>query len=323
MSEKPPFQPPFAPTVSDEARAQLTPLLNPENRPEITAAMLLDPAIMAMARQTMAALLAPLEAGRAARFGLEVQDEIMGGVPVQRVVKPAADPALADRLLINLHGGGFMVGARSLTETLPIVGLTGIPAVTVDYRLAPEHAFPAAVEDALAVYRAALETHAPERIAVFGTSAGAILTMQLLARLKAEGLPMPAAAGVFSGGGDLSRIGDCEAYLPWLTGGRSIMEVCGHYCGDTPRTDPLLSPIFGDLGGYPPIMLMASTRDQLLSQTVVTDLALRRAGVPVDLRVYEGMPHAFWTALECPETEAALEAQAGFLARHLGVEIQA
>lgn len=323
MSGKPPLQPPFASTVSAEARAQLTPLLNPENRPEITAAMLLDPAVMATARATMSALLAPLEAGRIARFGVAVEDGIMGGTPVQRVTRPGEDRGLDDRLLINLHGGGFMVGARSLTETLPIVGLTGIPAVTVDYRLAPEHVFPAAVEDALAVYRAALEIHAPDRIAVFGTSAGAILTLQLLARLKAESLPMPAAAGVFSGGGDLSRVGDCEAYLPWLTGGRSIMEVACHYCGDTPRTDPLLSPVFGDLSGYPPIMLMASTRDQLLSQTVVTDLALRRAGVAVDLRVYEGMPHAFWTALECPETDAALAAQAGFLARHLAVDIGA
>lgn len=321
MSSRPPVQPPLSMTVSAEARAVLTPMLNPETRPEITPQMLLDPKILAAVRATMAQALKPIEAGRVKRFGLDVYEAVMGGVPVKRVIKRGTDLMPPDRLLINFHGGGFMAGAGSLTETLPIVGMTGVPGVTVDYRLAPEHAFPAAVDDALAVYRDALKRHAPSAIAIFGTSAGAILTMQLLARLKVEGLPMPAAAGMFSGGGDLSRIGDCEAYLPWLTGGRNLVEVLGHYCADTPRTDPLLSPNFGDLTGFPPIMLMASTRDQLLSQTVMTDLALRDAGIEVDLRIYEGMPHAFWTALECPETEIALRAQADFLKRHLSASV--
>jgi acetyl esterase/lipase len=79
----------------------------------------------------------------------------------------------------------------------------------------------------------------------------------------------------------------------------------------------LLSPIYGDLSGLPPMLLMTSTRDQLLSQTVLADLALRKAGIDVDLRVYEGMAHAFWAWIECPETEVALAAQADFFAKHL------
>jgi acetyl esterase/lipase len=232
---------------------------------------------------------------------------------VRRKDTEASDP----RLLINFHGGGFMVDSGSLTESIPIAGLTGIPVVSVMYRLAPEHAFPAAVEDALAVYTDALAQRSPKSIGIYGTSAGAVLTMQLLARLKAEGLPMPAAAGFFSGSGDLARASDCEGYLPSILGERSAPETLAEYVGKAEPTDPLVSPIFGDLSGLPPTLLMTSTRDQLLSQTVLMDLALRRVGVDVDLRVYEGMMHAFWAWIECPETEVALSAQAEFFARHV------
>lgn len=314
MSTLPP-QPAFALTVSTEARAAMTPLLDSASQPALTPEMLRDPATLAMIRAMASGMLKPIEAVRAARFGVEINDAQMGDVPIKLVRKTSAgaDP----RLLINFHGGGFVVDSGSLTESIPIAGLTGMTVATVDYRLAPENPFPAAVDDALAVYRDALNERAPSAIGVFGTSAGAVLTMQLLARLKAEGLPLPAAAGVFSGSGDLSVVGDCEAYLPSLSAGQNSIDMLSGYCVDTPRTDPLLSPNHGNLSGFPPVMLMASTRDQLLSHTLLTDLALRRAGVAVDLRVYEGMMHAFWAWIECPETDTALEAQAAFLAHHV------
>jgi acetyl esterase/lipase len=183
--------------------------------------------------------------------------------------------------------------------------------------MAPEHPFPAAVDDALAVYADALKQRSPKSIGIYGSSAGAMLTLQLLARIKAEGLPMPAAAGCFSGGGDLTQVTDCEAFLPSIIGTRSAADTLSEYIGKTDRVDPLLSPVHGDLSGLPPVMLMTSTRDQLLSHTVMLDLALRRAGVEVDLRVYEGMLHAFWAWIECPETEVALAAQAEFFAKHV------
>lgn len=310
-----PYQPPFAETVSAAARAVMTPLLDPAVQPALTPEMLLDPETRAFVRTTAAAMLKPVEEARAAQFGVEHAEDVMGGVPVRIVRKSGAAPT--DRLLINFHGGGFVVDSGSLTESIPIAGLTGIPVATVYYRLAPENPFPAAVDDALAVYRDALTRHAPSAIGIFGTSAGAILTLQLLARLKAEGLPLPAAAGLFSGAGNLSVIGDCEAYLPSLGGGRPSTEILNGYCADTPRDHPLLSPLYGDLTGLPPMLLMASTRDQLLSHTLIVDAALRRADVDVDLRIYEGMMHAFWAWIECPETDEALAAQAAFLARHL------
>lgn len=310
-----PFQPPFAETVSAAARAVMTPMLDPAAQPAITPEMLLAPETLAFVRTAAAAMLKPIEEARAAQFGVEHTEDTMSGVPVRIVRRTGAAPT--DRLLINFHGGGFVVDSGSLTESIPIAGLTGIPVATVYYRLAPENPFPAAVDDALAVYRDALNDRAPSAIGIFGTSAGAILSLQLLARLKAEGLPMPAAAGLFSGAGDLSVVGDCEAYLPSLGADRPSTGILDGYCADTPRGDPLLSPLHGDLTGLPPMMLMASTRDQLLSHTLIVDAALRRAGMDVDLRVYEGMMHAFWAWIECPETDAALAAQAAFLAHHL------
>jgi acetyl esterase/lipase len=316
MSRDQPHQPPFAMTVSAEARAVMTPMLNARPMPEVTAALLRNPITRKAIRAAAANHLKPLNKGRAKRFGVDVAKGAAAGVPVKFVRRQGTDPA-DERLLINFHGGGFIVDSGSLTETIPIAGLTGIPIVTVMYRMAPEHPFPAAVDDALAVYRDALVHRSPKSIGVYGTSAGAVLTLQLLARIKAEGLPMPAAAGFFSGSGDLARAGDCEAFLPWIMGSRTAPETLADYCGATERTDPLLSPIFGDLAGLPPMLLMTSTRDQLLSQTVLADLALRQAGVDVDLRVYEGMAHAFWAWIECPETDAALAAQAAFFAKHL------
>ncbi len=316
MTAGTPKQPPFALTLSAEAREIMTPMLDPAAAPVITPEMLQDPATLAVLRAMTREMLKPIEEARAVRYDVEIADDVMGGVPVKLIRK--AGSAAQERLLINFHGGGFVIDSGSLSESIPIATLTDIPVATVYYRLAPENPFPAAVDDALAVYRDALTRRAATSIGIFGTSAGAVLSLQLLARLKADGLPMPAAAGIFSGAGDLSVAGDCEAYLPPLSTGQSSVEMVGSYCADTPRSDPMLSPVFGDLSGLPPVLLMASTRDQLLSHTLITDLALRRAGVNVDLRVYEGMMHAFWAWIECPETEVALAAQAGFLMRHVG-----
>lgn len=294
----------------------MTPMLAQEAMTEKAAALLHNPLARRLARLAALLRLRPMAKARARRHDVAVRRGRMGGVRVRLVAR--RDTARDDaRLLINFHGGGFAIDAGSLTESIPIAGRTGIPVASVLYRMAPEHPFPAAVDDAVAVYRDALRHRSPGQIGVYGTSAGAILTLQLLARIKAEELPMPAAAGIFSGAGDLSISGDCEPYLPRMIGDRLSPEVIQDYTRGTDRADPLLSPARGDLSGLPPCLLMASTRDQLLSHTVLVDLALRRAEVDVDLRVYEGMLHAFWAWIECRETEIALDAQAEFFQRHL------
>jgi acetyl esterase/lipase len=310
-------QPPFALTVSAEARAVMEPMLKQGSPPEMTATLLRNPITRKAIRLAAANHLKPLNKGRAKRFDVEVSKDRIAGVPVKWVTRRGIDHRVCDRLLINFHGGGFILDSGSLTETIPIAGLTGIPVVTVMYRLAPEYPYPAAVDDALAVYREVLRDHAPRNIGIYGTSAGAILTLQLLARIKVEEMPMPACAGFFSGAGDLSLAGDCEQFLPSMMGERRGPDALADYTSGTERTDPLLSPIYGNLSGLPPIMAMTSTRDQLLSGTVLAERALRDAGVEVDLRVYEGMMHAFWAWIECPETDHALAAQAEFFSKHL------
>jgi epsilon-lactone hydrolase len=204
MSASTPPQPPFAMTVSAEARAVMTPMLAASPAPEITALLMRNPVTRKAIRAAAAFHLRPLNKGRAKRFGVDVAKARIAGVPVKLVRRHGIDAASDKRLLINFHGGGFMVDSGSLTETIPIAGLTGIPVVSVMYRMAPEHPFPAAVDDALAVYRDALLHRPPGGIGIYGTSAGAVLTLQLLARVNAEGLPMPVAAGFFSGSADLA-----------------------------------------------------------------------------------------------------------------------
>lgn len=308
-------QPPLAPTVSAEARAALAPLLAmiSQPMPEMTVAQQRE-----MANVMMRTVLNT----RTGRYQVTVTPGTVGGVSVQMVSKSGK---INDDgpLLLNFHGGGFTLDSGSLVESMPIAAITGIPVVSVLYRLAPEHPYPAAVDDALAVYRAALQTRSPKQIAIFGTSAGAVLCGQLLARLKREGLPLPAGAGIFSGSGDMALSSDIEGYLPPLLPNKPLTEVVAPYVGATDRRDPLMSPLYGPLDDMPPALLMSSTRDILLSQTARFHLALRAAGNKADLFVYEGMPHAFWAYADCPETDAAFKEQATFLAQCLGKAIQA
>ncbi len=254
------------------------------------------------------------------RYGVTMSAAELGGVPVRLFTPPTGPDREATagdgRILLNLHGGGFVVDSGSITENIAMAALTKLPVVAVLYRLAPEHTFPAAVDDALAVYRELLRTHDASQIGLYGTSAGAGLSAQLVARLLAEGLPAPRAMGFFAGSADLARDGDCESYLPPLPTG-SVVESLSVYAGDTPRRLPALSPIFGDLSGFPPTLVLTSTRDPLLSQSALFHRALLRAGIEADLIVFEALPHAFWAYIELPETDEAFEHMAQFFTRRM------
>jgi acetyl esterase/lipase len=252
-----------------------------------------------------------------------VTDAVIAGVPVRVVTPRAVDPAKEDRVLINLHGGAFRVDAGSLLESIPIASLTQTRVISVRYRLAPEHPFPAAVEDAAAVYRELLKTHQPRRIAIYGTSAGAILTAEVAATIKRAGLPLPAALGVFSGWGDFAKPGDSlslfglqglfGAVLPHGAG-----ALLPDYVGHTDVKDPVLSPSYGDLRGLPPTLFITSTRDLLLSGTVLLHQDFVRAGVDARLVVFEALPHAFWLDPQLPESRAANATMAQFFNVELG-----
>jgi epsilon-lactone hydrolase len=221
-------------------------------------------------------------------------------------------------VLINLHGGGFNSDSGSLIEGVPIANLAKIKVVSVYYRLAPENPFPAAVDDVVAVYKELLKTYPPHNIGIFGTSAGAILTCEVVVRLKQLGLPLPAALGIFSGLGDFSRVGDSRQLFT-LNGFPGRLEPVDpnhlpndEYVGKTDRKDPVLSPIFADLHGMPPSLLVTSTRDILLSDTTTLHRAMLRAGDNAQLVVFDALPHAFWYHFQLPETREALELMAKF-----------
>ncbi|MEO8737531.1 MAG: alpha/beta hydrolase [Edaphobacter sp.] len=256
-------------------------------------------------------------------YPVHVADQSIAGVPV-RVVTPLEIPAEhRDRVLINLHGGGFNSDSGSLTESVPIANLTQTKVIAVLYRLAPEHPFPAAVDDAVAVYRETLKTYKPAKIAIYGTSAGAILTGEVAVKLKQLGLPLPGALGIFSGFGDFNHEGDSQAMyaLAGLSGhldppAKPPMD--SEYVKETNPEDPVLSPLYADLHGFPPTLFITSGRDMLLSGTTILHRAFLRNGVDARLVVFEALPHAFWNDAELPESKEAYGLMAKFFDQQLG-----
>ncbi len=261
-------------------------------------------------------------AGAASRavYPVNIASGKIAGVPV-RIVTPLSGMK-AGYVLINLHGGGFNSDSGSLTETIPIANLTRMKVVAVLYRLEPEHPFPAAVDDSVAVYRALLRSYPPAHIAIYGTSAGAILTGEIGVELKKLGLPEPGALGIFSGFGDFSRPGDSQSMyaLDGLSGHLdppSPGAMNPHYVGKTNPRDPVLSPVFADLHGLPPTLFISSERDMLLSGTTILDRAFLRAGDQAQLIVFEGLPHAFWNDVSLPESREAYGYMARFFTTNL------
>lgn len=310
---------PLPDTISAEARAYLS--FDPNaGHPES------DPVPMWYMRDALAPMFQMLADQAAAVYPVDIEEMEIDGVRCHRITPKNADPEKARKVLINLHGGGFVLGSGSLVEAIPIAGLTGCPVIAVDYRLAPEHPFPAAVDDTLAVYRQVLGYHAPEDVALFGTSAGGFLTAMAIMRFKQEGLPLPACCGVFTAGGDVTELGDTFNLftLSGFYGNVSTKledPICERtaFLGDADRESPLVAPIKGDLSDFPPTLLVSGTRDAVLSSTAMFHRALYKAGREAELHVFEAMPHGFWFSVTMPEAKEALELMSSFFMRHLNV----
>ena len=257
-------------------------------------------------------------------FPVNVEPLTIAGVQTDIITPLSMPDENKTRVLINLHGGGFNSDSGSLIEGIPICNLAKIKVVSVYYRLAPENPFPAAVDDTVAVYKELLKTYKPRNIGIFGTSAGGILTAEVTVRLKKLGLPLPGALGLFTMLADFSRTSDSQQLfaLNGLAGGISPQDPSGRhdneYAGETDRRDPVLSPLFADLHGFPPSLLVTGTRDALLSSTAIFHRALLHAGVDAQLLVFEAMPHAFWYHFQFPETTEALNMMAKFFDDKLG-----
>jgi acetyl esterase/lipase len=197
-----------------------------------------------------------------------------------------------------------------------------VRVVSVLYRLAPENPFPAGVDDVIAVYKELLKTYKPNRIGIFGSSAGAALTLETAVKMKQLKMPMPAALGPFSSSASMVEGGDSRSlyntdgwrgYVPVQDGTQNA-----EYVGKTDRRDPVLSPIYADLHDMPPALFITSERDLLLSATSELHRAFLRAGSRSQLIVFDGLPHCFWNNNALPESHEAWGYMAEFFDRELG-----
>jgi len=241
------------------------------------------------------AAIAQMLGGRAADAPVVTTELDVRGAHVYEIVP--TDLAGRDRrVYLEIHGGAFVFGGGECCRVMSIGAATrfGTRVWAVDYRMPPDHPFPAGLDDCLTAYRALLDDHDPAEIIVGGASAGGNLAAALVLLARDEGLPMPAAVVLMTPGVDLTASDDSlQTNLgldPLLPGGST--PTFGMYAGDRDLTDPYVSPLFGDFApGFPPTILTTGTRDRLLSDTVRMHRALRRAGIPADLHVTEAAGH--------------------------------
>jgi len=268
-------------------------------------------------------LIAQTNASIAQRFtddGLPVTGERREVGGVGTYVLRADDVSDTDTtpIYLDIHGGALILGAGDLSRVwgCRTAATNGMITWSLDYRMPPLHPYPAALDDCVAVYRAALEQRDPADIFVGGGSAGGNLAAALLVRVRDEGLPMPAALVLRTPAVDLTESGDTFQTLEGVHSGVwSQMAVSLLYADGHDLTEPYVSPLFADLSGFPPTILQSGTRDLLLSNTVRMHRALLAAGVAAELHVFEAMPHVGFggTAPEDLEVNAAIR---GFLDKH-------
>ena len=215
------------------------------------------------------------------------------GARIFEILPPNVDPE-ARSVVLDLHGGALILCGGELCR---IMGMGSAARLqrrvwSVDYRMAPDHPYPAALDDCIAAYRALLREHDPAEIIVSGGSAGGNLAAALMLRARDEGLPMPAGLILGTPEIDLTESGDSfHTNLGVDPSLRSLMPVNLLYADGHNLAHPYLSPLFGDLAGFPPTLLTTGTRDLYLSNTVRMHRKLRSAGVMAELHVTEAGPH--------------------------------
>jgi monoterpene epsilon-lactone hydrolase len=239
----------------------------------------------------------------------------MAGVPVY-VGRPRGERLVDDRhVVFDIHGGALIFGGGEGNvrfEAAQIALRTGRVTYALDYRLPPDGPYPAALDDCIAVYRALLEQRPADQIVLCGTSAGGNLAAALLLRARDEGLPMPAGALLMTPELDLTESGDSFNTLMGLDVilRNRLTEMNLYYAAGADLTHPYLSPLLGDVSGFPPTLLQAGGRDIFLSNAVVMHRKLRRAGVRAELHVWEGMPHGGFGGLTPEDREMSAEMRA-------------
>jgi monoterpene epsilon-lactone hydrolase len=251
----------------------------------------------------------------------DVEKSTIGGVTVYVCTPRTLAAKDQDKAHLYIHGGGWAFSGGEACGGLGAVQARqlGYRTYSVDYRTPPVHRFPAALDDCVAVYRELLKTYRPENIVISGGSAGGNLSAATGLRIRDEGLPLPAAIGLMTPCTDGALISDTHStndQLDSVLKGPVMAEFWAVYAGGHDRTDPYLSPVYGDYSkGFAPTFLQTGTRDLLLSDTVRLHRALRRGGVEAELHVWEAMPHGGFGGASPEDRELTAELKAFFEAR--------
>ena len=319
--EVPPRLVPVPDTVSTQMQAIIAQPLDPSfNRtPETIADW---KARVAKAADSTASMLPALRQ----TLGVNVEQTTISGVNAYIVIPKSTPSNRLDRVLMHLHGGCRVLnpGVAGTREAILMAGLTGFKVISVDYRMPPDFPFPAALDDAIAVYRHVLRTAKAGNVGIFGTSAGGSLTITTLLRAKLEGLPMPGAIAPGTPTVDLTKTGDSlftNAHVDNVLGTQDgfLRATALLYANGRDLKDPLISPVYGDVHGFPPTILTSGTRDLYLSNTVRMHRKLRAAGVEAVLQMWEGQSHAqYLFDITAPETREYHDEIASFFDQNLG-----
>jgi acetyl esterase/lipase len=259
------------------------------------------------------------------RLKVTYERATIDGVRAFIVTPQEIAPENRARTLIHMHGGCYVLngGEAGLPEALLMAAFGRARVISVDYRMPPEAYFPAALDDGMRVWKAVLKDTPARNIGIFGTSAGGALALEMILKAKQDGVPMPGAIASGTPMSDVTKVGDtfytnelvdnvlvsrdgfCDAGAKVYAAGRDLK-------------DPLLSPVYGDMGGFPPTILTSGTRDLLLSNTVRVHRKLRQANIEAVLQVYEGQSHAHYLRDDtAPETREVFEEIARFFDKHL------
>jgi epsilon-lactone hydrolase len=306
-----------SPQMQKQIAAPLTPTWNviPKTAEEWKAQ------VNAGAEATMRGLPALREALR-----VKVEPMTIDGVKAHMVASVDIPPENQNRLLVHVHGGCFVSfpGESGTAEAIFMAGFGRFKVISIDYRMPPDHPYPAALDDAMTVWKAAVKMADPKNMAIFGSSAGGNLTLAMVLRAKQDNLPLPGAIAPGTPMSDLTNAGDSfqtNAVLDnvLVAPGANCDKRAALYAAGRDLKDPMLSPVYGDMRGFPPTILTTGTRDLLLSSTVRVHRKLRQEGVKAALHVYEGQSHAhYYRDVAAPETKEAFDEIAQFFDKHLG-----
>ena len=253
---------------------------------------------------------------------VHVETRSIAGVTCYVSTPPGLDAASGRRVYLYIHGGALVFGGGEYARAFGAVTAErlGLTTVSVDYRMPPDHPYPAAPEDCLAVYLELVKSYDPRQVVIGGSSAGGNLAAATTLMIRDRGLPLPGAVLLMTPEVDLTEAGDTfqTNVLLDVTLKGGLPECNALYAGGHDLSDPYISPLFADFTpGFPPTFIQSGTRDLFLSNSVLMHRKLRRAGVDAELHVWEAMPHGGFGFGDAPENLEITEEIRRFVARRL------